>query len=389
MNDVVGTSQAFAEQSYYLAIAIAAAAGLAILLTLVPKGWTVWVGAAVAVLLVCARVFLVWQGYIFVPSHVRLIDCFLAVLIVAVVGFGFVRRKSELSGEQRLGLAAGVLALPVAAFTALQLVVPTTPPDTQVAACDGASIAGSRFLAVTGPNGLNARTGPSTTNAPTRRFGPDCLVGADGYCVGEAVKDMFVPALSDVRWLRLRHTNDYVAAGLVFGVRAEGELGDGPAHDCPGDLTDPALDGKVSHHALDSDTLRFKARPLRTSLVGFGLDYIGPDGESIDVMSLGVSPQLGITPKVRRPSGLVRVDLSLSKNREAVPSAEFVDLAVVPCLAPIVPSHVKGQRLRIDLETGTVTTMDWAWGVDDRPVQAGCRLDPTKGNEEFAEAAIK
>jgi len=291
--------------------------------------------------------------------------------------------------EERLGLTAGVLALPVAAFATLQVVVPTNPSDTDVAACDGAAIAGSGLVAKTGSNGLNARPGPGTTYKPTRRFGPDCLIGADAYCIGEPVKDMFVPSLFDVRWLRLRHTDDYVAAGLVSAVRSGGGLGDEPADECPGGHGEPALDGDVSYENRDPDTIRFRARPIGAELVGFSLDFIGPDNESLDVSSAGVSPQLGITPKVRRANGIVRGDLSLSGNLAEVPSASFVDVTVVPCLAPIVPSHADGQRLRVDLSTGTVTRMDWIWKDDAPQVHAACRLDPTKGNEEFAEAATK
>ena len=198
-----------------------------------------------------------------------------------------------------------------------------------------------------------------------------------------------MPSLFDVRWLRLRHTRDYVTAGLVFALRPERELGDGPEEDCPGGQPEPSLRGDVTHEQVDADTVRFKARPLGTELVGFGLDYVGPKGDSIDVSQEGVSLQLGITPKVRRPNGIVRVDLSLSGNRAVVAAATAVTVAVVPCLAPIVPSHEAGQLLSVNLASGRVKTLDWDLNGADRQVQAACRLDPTKSNDDFSEAALR
>lgn len=340
------------------------------------------ISALAVAVAVTTRVLLVLRGYLFEPGQVRLLDLALAATILVIVAVVAYHLLSDVNAEQRTAWVAAVLALPVAAYALLQLVVPAAPAQAGAPACGGAPLAGSDFQAKTGQFGLNARSGPGTTFAPQRRFDASCTVGVDGYCVGESVGDISVP-LPDVRWLRLRHTDSYVAAGAVFSLSPEAELGDAPEDDCPLGLDDPALDGPAEVTKTGPETLNVTARPVRTRLVGFGLYYEQPDGAEELV------EQLGITAKLVNADGQVRAGLNLTAIRAAALDATHVHLAVVPCLAPIVPSHSGEQILRIDLRTAQTEPLRSPEPPEllDRLRQAGCRIDPTVGAAEVAEAA--
>jgi hypothetical protein len=282
-------------------------------------------------------------------------------------------------GEKRLGFVAAVLGLPVAAVAFAQLLGPTAPKEGNATVCVDTPVAGSRMQARTGPFGLNSRSGPGTTYATKGRFDAGCVVGADGYCIGEPVRDVVVP-LPDVRWLRLRHTKRYVSAGTLFALSAEANLGTSPEKDCPEGQPDPALAAGPRVTKEGSDTLLISADPLRTPLVGFGIMY--EDSHRFEA--------LGITPKLIDASGHVFARFSISGNRTAADGARYVTLAVVPCLAPVVPSHSGEQLLRIDLETGEAAPLGSMPVISDleRLRQAACRVDPSASNEDISKSAI-
>ena len=193
------------------------------------------------------------------------------------------------------------------------------------------------------------------------------------------MQDIAVP-LPDVRWIRLRHSHSYVSAGATFSLSPEADLGKKPEQDCPLHNEDPALSAPIKVLAPDqSGYMQITALPKRTTLVGFGLNYEAPQllGELVE--------QLGTTPKVVNAQGAIRAAFSPSAARAEVPTATSVDLAVVPCLAPIVPSHEGEQVVRIDLKTYAVTRLTkFPGGFPlDRLRQAACRIDPDADNKSI------
>lgn len=345
------------------------------------RAW--WRAAALGALLVlAARTLLVRYGYEHGAGRVRLLDVLTAAAFLCVViGARHRLGSEEARGEERIALVAGVLALPVASVAIAQLLGPSSPQVTEAAACRGAAVGGSSLQARTGGSGLNARSGPGTTYAPEGRFDVGCVVGVDGYCVGEAVQDVVVP-LPDVRWLRLRHSDRYVSAGTLFALGPESALGGAPEKSCPEQQADPDLAAEPKVARLDPDTLLISAKPMRTGLVGFALYYEQSSPEKVE--------QLGITPKAAEGTGQVFARASLPAIRAATPGSGYVVLAVVPCLAPVVPSHTGEYVLRVDLARGTavVTGVPKDSARLARLRHAACRVDPSADNKTIAEAAV-
>jgi hypothetical protein len=188
--------------------------------------------AGLAVVAVALRVAIVGLGYVNGADETKLLDVAVGSIFVLVAISVRSLLRDVTTSEQGVTIPAGALALPVAACSLLQLLVPPSPVSAGGAPCDGASVAGSAYQAKTGQYGLSARLGPGATFAPARRFDASCTVGVDGYCVGEGVNDTGVP-LPDVRWLRPRHTEFHVPAGTVFDLSAAADLGTAPEADCP------------------------------------------------------------------------------------------------------------------------------------------------------------
>ncbi len=372
--------------------------------------WLVWAGPLAVCILIVATVALVllgrglflltalltltcrWAlvhwGYVFGSSTVKLLDVALAAMILFIAGYLAYQARPDAKGEERTTLIAGILGLPIATYALLQFLVPPAPPQTDLAACDNAPTAGAAYLSRTEVNGLNARSGPGTTYAAQRRFGADCMIGVDGYCVGEPVTDLLVP-LPDVRWLRLRHSHQYIASGRVFALSPEADLGEAPESDCPLRLDDPALSGPPRLRLLRGDRIRITANVDRTELVGFSLFYV----ENRELGDDQVIEQLGITPKLTDNNGQVSAELNLASVRDTSPKAQQVIVGIIPCLAPIVPSHRGDAYRSIDLESGAIKRFNAPSfsepDAHERMRQAGCRLDPNMNNDDFMAAATR
>ncbi|MCZ2814916.1 hypothetical protein [Modestobacter sp. VKM Ac-2984] len=340
-----------------------------------------WPAFWAAVVAVAVRIVLVENGFVFGTGPIRFLDLTVASVVLLYAASLRALFAAKASAEQGVALMAGALALPVAAYTLLQLVFPAGTAPAGGPPCDGSPVAGAEFLAQTGPNGLNGRAGPGTTFAPEGRYGASCVVGADAYCIGDGVNDLSVP-LPDVRWLRLHNSDIYVSAGSVFPLSADSELGTGPAEDCPLGLADPSLEGEVSATAVDAETVELSARPVNSTLVGFGLFYERPGKEPL-------IQALDITPYLTDDEGNVRFPVRLQTLRDNEPEALFVDVAVVPCLAPIIPSHEGEQLLRIDLQTGQASPLESSERADHltRMRHAACRTDPSSLNDKILEVA--
>jgi hypothetical protein len=129
-----------------------------------------------------------------------------------------------------------VLSVAVGATAAADAFAQDALSEAQAAPCAGASVAGSRFLAVTSETriGVNVRSGPGTDFPQTGRFTSGCTLGFDGYCVGEPAPD-FLTGEPDVRWLRLHRSPGYVSASVMRSVTADSGLRPAPHPKCPGD----------------------------------------------------------------------------------------------------------------------------------------------------------
>ena len=328
-----------------------------------------------------ARCWLVSQGYLYQADRVRWVDVLLCVQALFVLGVAANQFWPHLKSEQSFGTVAALFGLPVAAYTALQLVAPPVPADTELASCDGAVSAGAKYIARTGGTGLNIRTGPGTSYPPVARLDAECSVGFDGYCVGEPVADIYINQLADVRWLRLRHTDHYASAAQVTSLRADASLGGGPESGCPEGLEEPSVVVK-KRNGSTAELARFKATVENTLTVGLSLRY----GTRIDRDQTLQVEQLGGVPKVADENGVVTVDLGVSFIDENIPDADFVELAVVPCLAPIIPAHTGAALMRVNLDTGRVREVRWADAVEpERLSQTACRIDPLLNADEIEE----
>ncbi|WP_169742105.1 hypothetical protein [Phycicoccus jejuensis] len=211
----------------------------------------------------------------------------------------------------------------------------------------------------------------------TGRFADECAVGVDGFCIGEPVQDSQIP-LPDVRWYRLRHRDDYVAAAKLFALSPERELGAKPEDSCPAFARTAKLARAPVTKRLKDGTLGIEAAPQGTPMVGFALAPVpNPPGEP-PVEQLGRSPRTA-------ENGTVRIRLNPKVGLSRGLEAELV--AVVACLAPSAPSRQGSVVLRVDLSSGQVTPASPSSDLLQRLQFAACRVDPNLPNDQLQAAA--
>jgi hypothetical protein len=216
----------------------------------------------------------------------------------------------------------------VAAVAAVVAVTSAGPDGraTGPAGCEGVSGDGRGFAAEPDGGDLAATAGPSggagvpfrsrpETSSPLDVLGrllpAGCLVGFDGFCIGEPLADPALPnGPRDQRWFLLPDDHGYVP-GAAVDVLPPGTNGRAPA-DCPDGRTEPteiALSSEVPEEVDGPVRLDVQAPGAVTVAAAvrvqephgaaewrrIGMDPTASDGFSIVWNPISASPQAGAT----------------------------------------------------------------------------------------------
>jgi hypothetical protein len=240
---------------------------------------------ALIMLTVAARYFLFAEGYLYGEATAKMASLAVAGIII-VAGFlplkmlgptkksGESQKPSETSTESIAAVLAAILGLALTAYSVSELLAPNTPVAASVAACSGTPVYGARYFAKTQPIGANARSGVGVQYPQLTRFGGNCTLGFDGYCVGPPVPD-YILSTPDQRWLIVRDRSELVAAGVVLAESPESDLGDQPSPQCKklGGLAQPSIISKFSYNTASG---QLSAIAPGAYMVGYGMAEIKP-----------------------------------------------------------------------------------------------------------------
>ena len=248
----------------------------------------------------------------------------------------------DASRESIAAALAVVLGLAVTGYSVSELLAPNTPVAVAAPACDGTPVYGAVFFAKTQANGANARSGPGVEYPQANRYGGNCTLGFDGYCIGRAVPD-FVLKTPDQRWLIVHERNELVASGVVLSESAESALGATPSPKCKklGGLPEPT---NITQFSYDPSSGQLSSVAPGAVAVGYGMASVSPNNRTYQVIALGTGP--GFEAKLKS---------STIVNEISVIHGVWLGAAV--CLADNVP--VVGS-LRVQLLTfrGTHVTSE-------------------------------
>ncbi len=333
-----------------------------------PRAWFIVVaGAALAW---AAELYLIFQGAIYLPlAVVGAVVVALAVAIALAVNVVAYYSTQTSSRGQIVQVITVLIAIPATVLAVSQVVAPGQLQAVVRGNCSGASVYGSELTAVTSSVGQNARTGPATTYPQFARYDSGCVLGFDSYCLGEPVIDATV-GLPDVRWLRLHLLPGYVAAAKIVETSADAGLPNTGCAKFGGQTV--GLDGKS---VIERDPQLSRARftrvqthPVTTSLVGYA--YIVPGATGTARVE-----QIGNTPKTADGS-TVTARINLDQVAPPRSRASSIVLAVVPCLAALVPGTA-AQYYEVSLKTGKSISRHPALdGLGARLRNAACRVSP-------------
>lgn len=228
----------------------------------------------------------------------------------------------DASRESIAATLAAVLGLAVTGYSVSELLAPNTPVAASAPACGGTPVYGAAFFAKTQANGVNARSGPGVEYPQVKRYGGDCTLGFDGYCIGRAVPD-FVLGTPDQRWLIVHDESDLVASAVVLSESAESALGTAPSPRCKqlGGLREPT---KITKFIYDPSSGQLSSVAPGAVAVGYGMASVPPNNRAYQVVALGTGP--GFVHELK-PSAIVG----------EVPVTHGVWLSAAICLADNVP----------------------------------------------------
>lgn len=228
----------------------------------------------------------------------------------------------EASKESIAATLAALLGLAVTGYSVSELLAPNTPVAASAPACDGTPVYGASFFAKTQVNGANARSGPGVEYPQVKRYGGNCTLGFDGYCIGREVPD-FVLHTPDQRWLIVHDQNDMVASAVVLSESAESALGTTPSPRCKklGGLPEPT---KITRFFYDTSSGQINSVAPGAVAVGYGMASASPNNRAYQVVALGTGP--GFAAELK-PSTIVG----------EVPVTHGVWLSATVCLADNVP----------------------------------------------------
>jgi hypothetical protein len=226
------------------------------------------------------------------------------------------------SQEAVAATLAAVLGLALAGYSVSQLLAPNTPVAAAAPACGGTPVYGARFFAKTPLNGVNARKGPGVQYPQVNRYGGNCTMGFDGYCIGPPVPDLILNT-PDQRWLIVHQRAELVAAGVVLSQSAESALGTAPSPRCEqlGGLPQPS---SIQHFSYDPANGQLTASAPGAVAVGYGLATAPPQDRAYQIGKLAIQPGFP-------------ADLPPAKIASQMQVTGGVWLAAAICLADDVP----------------------------------------------------
>lgn len=281
----------------------------------------------IAVTAVLVRYFLFSESILYGEAAARAASLLVAGVIVAA-GYVPLRMfrirgsESDVPQETVVATLTAILGLAVVGFSVSQLLAPNTPVAASAPACGGAPVYGARFFAKTPSNGVNARKGAGTEYPQVNRYGGDCTLGFDGYCIGTAITD---PILNtpDQRWLIVHHRAELVASGVVLSQSAESALGSVPSPECKkfGGLPQPTEIQKFSYNVTSG---QLNSSAPGAVAVGYGLATTSQQGRSYQAGQFVIMPG---------PPGNLPAETIASKMK----AAHDVWLGAAICLADAVP----------------------------------------------------
>ncbi len=324
----------------------------------------IWMGGLAALLALILRTWGVLAGVVYGPDPIRYVEGVLVAGVIMVVA-GVIAPRGEAVVEnlaQALGLVSGLVA--IIALTGI--FVPAAPGSTGDPDCAGARTYGAAFVASAAVDGgVNARSEPRRTAPQVARYPPGCLVGFDGFCLGEPVTDSAYVAEEvrrmDARWLRVaRHRNPFLHF-LAKWISGE------PDHDrfIAGGVM-------VAQSLVDLQSVKFKCQKDDPAIVSFELsidrmthDVIGVVKSVNDAQDVQFSVYIaGPTsrgndyrqiPPANQPTMSWKASVTASSLLE---ESSIVVISAVPCLspsiAPFMPDVAKTQVVALGRD-GTVT----------------------------------
>ena|ERR1700691_52341 len=191
---------------------------------------------AFAALAVFLRYVLFEKGILYGEAASKMASLCVAGIIVAMgylplrvlQGAGSVHTATK---ESIAATLAAIVGLAVTGYSLSELLAPNTPVAAALPACGGTPVYGARYFAKTQENGVNARSGPGVEYPQVNRYGSNCTLGFDGYCVGRSVPD-YILGTPDQRWLIVHDRKQLIAAGVVLSESAESALGSKPSSEC-------------------------------------------------------------------------------------------------------------------------------------------------------------
>jgi hypothetical protein len=240
---------------------------------------------------VAARYVLFSEGILYGEAVSKMASLVVAGIILAAgyLPLRMLRKKDDpardVPGETIAATLAGILGLAVTGYAVSQLLAPNTPVAAAAPACGGTPVYGAPFFAKTQPDGVNARKGPGVQYPQVNRYGGNCTLGFDGYCIGPSVPD-FVLGTPDQRWLIVHDRSQLVASAVVLSQSPESALGSAPSPKCKelGGLPQP---DHISQFSYDTATGQLHASAAGAVAVGYGLATAPQHDRTYQVVALG------------------------------------------------------------------------------------------------------
>lgn len=305
------------------------------------KGQRIMASAAfviLAIFAVLARYALFSKGILYGEAASKMASLGVAGIIIVSgwLPLRMLRGRNSTDDAPRESIAATlavVLGLALTGYAVSELLAPNTPIAAAAPACSGTPVYGAEFFAKTQANGVNARSGPGVEYPQLNRYGGNCTLGFDGYCIGRSVPD-FILGTPDQRWLIVHDRDEMVAAGVVLSESAESALGTHPSPKCKelGGLPQPTDISQFSYNASNG---QIQATAPGAVAIGYGMATAPSLDRDYQVVALATGP------------GFV-AGLKSGTIVDEMPDAGGIWLSASICLADNVPVT---DSLRVELLT--------------------------------------
>ena len=186
-------------------------------------------GGAIAIVFGLLRTWGVAAGVVYGTRPTQYITgiCVAGFLLVVagVLALGTDRRRGF---AEAVSKGLGLVAALVSAIALLGIFLPAVQGASDDVACPGTRTRGVGFVAAAAEpiSGVNARSKPRLSAVQVARYPTGCVVGFDGFCVGDPVRDVTYAAEEvprrDGRWLRIaRHRDNPFAHWLAHVISGE------------------------------------------------------------------------------------------------------------------------------------------------------------------------